>query len=103
IRAAAGLSGPYDFVPPPGDRGVFGMPRDDTNPDRRIEPINFVDGRAPPPMLLLQGLKDPTVNPSNATELAAIIHKKGGRVVYIAYPNRGHEGVVLALAFPFRW
>lgn len=102
IRAAAALSGPYDFVPPPDDRGVFGMPRDDINPDPRIEPINFVDGRASP-MLLLQGLKDTTVNPSNAIRLAARIHKKGDRVVYIAYPNRAHEGIVLALAFPFRW
>jgi acetyl esterase/lipase len=102
IRATASLSGPFDFVPPPEDRCVFGMARDDTRPDPEIEPINFVDGHAPP-ILLLQGLKDPEVNPANATELAALIRKKGGEVVYIGYPKRAHVGVVLALAYPFRW
>jgi acetyl esterase/lipase len=102
IRATASLSGPFDFVPPPDDRGVFSMARDDTRPDPGIEPVNFVDGKSPP-LLLLQGLKDPEVDPANATELAALIRKKGGQVVYIAYPNRAHVGVVLALAYPFRW
>jgi acetyl esterase/lipase len=102
IRATAGLSGPYDFVPSPDDRGVFSMARDDTTPPPQIEPINFVDGHAPP-MLLLQGLKDPTVNPANAAELASLIRKRGGDVVYIAYPQRAHVGVVLALAYPFQW
>jgi acetyl esterase/lipase len=102
IRATASLSGPFDFVPPPDDRGVFSMARDDTRPDPQIEPIHFVDGHAPP-ILLLQGLKDPEVDPTNATELAALIRKKGGEVVYIAYPNRAHVDVVLALAYPFRW
>ena len=102
IRATASLSGPFDFVPPPEDRGVFGMSRTDTKPRAQIEPINFVDGHAPP-ILLLQGLKDPEVNPANAPELAALIRKKGGQVEYIAYPNRAHVGVVLALAYPFHW
>ncbi len=102
IRATASLSGPFNFVPPPEDRAVFGMSRTDINPRAQIEPINFVDGHAPP-ILLLQGLKDPEVNPANATELAALIRKKGGQVEFIAYPNRAHVGVVLALAYPFRW
>jgi acetyl esterase/lipase len=102
IRATASLSGPFNFVPPPEDRGVFGMSRTDINPRPQIEPINFVDGHAPP-ILLLQGLKDPEVNPANATELASLIRKKGGQVDYIAYPNRAHVGVVLALAYPFHW
>jgi acetyl esterase/lipase len=102
IRATASISGPFNFVPPPEDRCVFGMAPDDTRPDPRIEPINFVDGHAPP-ILLLQGLKDPEVDPANATELAALIRKKGGEVVYIGYPDRAHVGMVLALAYPFRW
>jgi acetyl esterase/lipase len=102
IRATASLSGPFDFVPPPDDRCVFSMARDDTKTDPQIEPIHFVDGHAPP-ILLLQGMKDPEVDPANAPELAALIRKKGGEVVYIAYPNRAHVGVVLALAYPFRW
>ncbi|HMB94824.1 MAG TPA: alpha/beta hydrolase, partial [Tepidisphaeraceae bacterium] len=33
IRATAGLSGPYDFVPAPYDRPPFGMTANDTIPD----------------------------------------------------------------------
>ena len=102
IRATASISGPFNFVPPPEDRAVFSMARNDTRPDPDIEPINFVDGHAPP-LLLLQGLKDPEVDPANATELAALIRKKGGEADYIAYPDRAHVGMVLALAYPFRW
>ncbi|HEX4055537.1 MAG TPA: alpha/beta hydrolase [Tepidisphaeraceae bacterium] len=101
IRATAGLSGPYDFVPSPPDRGVFSMPLTDTTPPPDIEPINFVDGSAPP-MLLIQGLADPTVNPSNATELAAKIRAAGGTVRCITYPGVGHVAVVLSFAWPFR-
>jgi acetyl esterase/lipase len=102
IRATAGLSGPYDFVPSVPDRGVFSMPVNDDKPDPEIEPINFVDG-AEPPMLLIQGLEDPTVNYSNALNLAAKIRAAGGRVRCITYPGVGHVGVVAAFAWPIRW
>jgi acetyl esterase/lipase len=102
IRATAGLSGPYDFVPSPPDRGVFSMGLNDTTPPADIEPITFVDGTAPP-MLLIQGLRDPTVNPRNASELAAKIKAAGGNVRCIVYPGVGHVGVVLSFAWPFRW
>jgi acetyl esterase/lipase len=102
IRATAGLSGPYDFVPYPSDRGVFSMPLNDTTPPPDMEPINFVDGTAPP-MLLIQGLSDPTVDPRNATDLAARIQAAGGNVQCITYPGVGHVGVVLSFAWPFRW
>jgi len=102
IRATAGLSGPYDFVPPPDDRGVFSMARDDTSPPPDIEPINFVDGKAPP-MLLIQGLSDPTVNYSNAVNLAGKIRAAGGSVRLILYKHVGHEAVVASFAWPLRW
>jgi acetyl esterase/lipase len=102
IRATAGLSGPYDFVPLPGDKAVFGMEPTDSTPDPAIEPIHFVDGHAPP-ILLLHGLKDKTVDSGNSARLAAKIKSAGGNVQYIAYPSRAHVGVVLALAWPFRW
>jgi len=102
IRATAGLSGPYDFVPSPSDRGVFSMRANDTTPPPDIEPINFVDGTAPS-MLLIQGLSDPTVDPQNAFELAAKIRSAGGNVQCITYPGVGHVGVVLSFAWPFRW
>jgi acetyl esterase/lipase len=102
IRATAALSGPYDFVPAPQDRGVFGMGPTDSVPSAQIEPVHFVDGHAAP-MLLLQGLKDQTVKPENTARLAAKIKEAGGDVRVIEYPDRAHVGVVLALAWPFRW
>jgi acetyl esterase/lipase len=102
VRATAALSGPYDFVPLPQDKAVFGMNETDSTPDPAIEPIHFVDGHAPP-LLLLHGLKDQTVEAGNAARLEAKIRAAGGKVQYIAYPNRAHVGVVLALAWPFRW
>jgi len=44
----------------PGDLQHEAGRRD--GPDPKIEPINFVDGHAPP-MLLLQGMKDDVVEP----------------------------------------
>jgi acetyl esterase/lipase len=102
IRATAGLSGPYDFVPSGPDRGVFSMGPNDTTPPANIEPINFVDGSAPP-MLLIHGLADPTVDSQNSLALAAKIRAAGGSVRCITYPGVDHVGVVLAFAFPFRW
>jgi acetyl esterase/lipase len=101
IRATAGLSGPYDFTPPPDDQAVFGMKPGD-KPDPAMEPIHFAEGRAPP-LLLVQGLADDVVNPSNTIRLAQALRERGGRVETIYYPGKGHVGVVLSLAWPFRW
>jgi acetyl esterase/lipase len=102
IRATATLSGPYDFTPNPWDRPVFGMGTDQTAIDPNIEPITFVDGKEPP-MLLVQGLRDKIVAPSNAVNLAARIREAGGEVEYITYPKRGHAAVVVALVWPYQW
>jgi acetyl esterase/lipase len=102
IRATATLSGPYDFTPWPGDRAVFGMTDAQTRPSPSAEPIEFVDGREPP-MLLIHGLADQTVEPGNAARLAERIRLAGGSVQYIAYPGKGHVEVVLSLAWAFRW
>jgi dipeptidyl aminopeptidase/acylaminoacyl peptidase len=81
---------------------VFGQQTNDTLIDPKIEPITFVDGKEPP-MLLVQGLRDKIVSPSNAVNLAARIRTSGGEVVYITYPKRGHAAVVLALVWPYQW
>jgi acetyl esterase/lipase len=101
IRATATLSGPYDFIPNSWDRLVFGMQPDEAIPPK-IEPITFVDGKEPP-MLLVQGLRDKIVAPSNAVNLAARIRQAGGEVEYITYPKRAHASVVVALASPYHW
>jgi predicted esterase len=55
-------------------------------------------------MLLVQGLRDKIVAPSNAVNLAACILKAGGQVEYITYPKRGHASVVVALVlWPYQW
>ena len=100
IRATAALSGPYDFTPYPWDRPVFGMATNQTAINTAIEPISFVDGKEPP-MLLVQGLRDKIVSPSNAVNLAARIREMGGEVEYVSYPKRGHAAVVVALASPY--
>jgi acetyl esterase/lipase len=102
LRGTAALSGPYDFDPAPDDRALFGMKQTDAAPPVRIEPIRFVDGREPP-MLLIHGLKDKVVGPEQAERLAERIRAAGGEVRLIEYPDRAHVGVVLALAWPFRW
>jgi acetyl esterase/lipase len=102
IRASVTLSGPYDFMPNPEDRPVFGMAINQTTVDPNIEPITFADGKEPP-MLLVQGLRDKIVAPSNAANLAARIRQMGGEVDYITYPKRGHASVVVALASPYHW
>jgi acetyl esterase/lipase len=102
IRATAALSGPYDFTPNPWDRPVFGMATNQTAIDPKIEPITFVDGKEPP-MLLVQGLRDKIVAPSNAVNLAARIREMGGEVEYITYSKLGHASVVVALAWPYQW
>jgi acetyl esterase/lipase len=99
IAATAGLSGPYDFQLNSIDEPIFHA-HSTTQPS--FEPIDFADGKEPP-MLLLQGGVDTTVEPGNARRLAAVIQKNGGVVKVIVYPSRGHEGVVLALADHFRW
>jgi dipeptidyl aminopeptidase/acylaminoacyl peptidase len=78
------------------------MATNDTAIDPKIEPITFVDGKEPP-MLLVQGLRDKIVAPSNAVNLAARIRQMGGEVEYITYAKRGHAAVVVALASPYHW
>jgi acetyl esterase/lipase len=102
IRATAGLSGPYDFIPLSDDLAVFGMSQSNSTPDPKMEPINFVDGKEPP-MLLVSGDADPTVDVGNSQRLASKIQAAGGDVKLIVYPHVDHVGVVLSFAWPFRW
>ena len=61
------------------------------------QPINFVDGTAPP-LLLLAGAADTTVDPANSARLAARIRAAGGRVERVLYPGVGHVGLIGAFA-----
>jgi acetyl esterase/lipase len=102
IRATCSLAGPMDFEISARLRPIFGAKTTTQPIDPSAEPINCVDGKAPP-LLLIQGALDTTVEPGNATRMANRIKEKGGIVQVNIYNTQGHGGVVLALAAPFRW
>ena len=95
LAGVIGVAGPYDFLPLDSDtlKAIFerGEPLEFT------QPINFVDGTAPP-LLLLAGAADTTVDPANSARLAARIRAAGGRVEQVLYPGVGHVGLIGAFA-----
>jgi acetyl esterase/lipase len=98
VKAAVGLSGPYDFYPFTG-RAVEAMgkwPR-----PAETQPITFARKNAPP-MLLITGTADTTVRPKNARNLYKALTDAGARVVKWEYPGLGHEDIAMALSLPFR-
>lgn len=101
IKAFIGLAGPYNFTPTGENRHVFetGGPGSPLAAD--FEALDAVDGHAPP-MLLMHGQKDSTVNPDNSTALAMAVNTHGGDARVVMYKGRSHAGVVLALARGFR-
>jgi acetyl esterase/lipase len=99
IRAFAGLSGPYAFLPLDGPitRQTFGEA-----PDlQATQPTTFARADAPP-VFLATGDKDTTVYPRNTRKLAAALRTAGARVEERHYPGLDHAGTVLALSRPFR-
>jgi len=99
IAGTVGLAGPYDFLPLKSERlkAIFGPPE-----QRALsQPINFIDGAAPP-MLLIAGGIDFTVDPANTTRLAQRIEAAGGEVRTLTYPWIGHSLLLGAVAKPFR-
>lgn len=91
IAGVIGLAGPYDFLPLRGAtlRAIFG-------PEAqwpRSQPIDFVSPAAPP-MLLAAGSADKTVDPANATRLAARLTQDGTTVRLRLYRGIGHRMVI---------
>ncbi len=99
VKAAVGLSGPYDFYPFEKKRAIDAMsawPRPE-----ETQPIHFARGDAPP-LLLVTSSEDVTVRPRNAIGLAARLRELGAPVELKQYRGLDHEDVVMALAKPFR-
>lgn len=98
VKAAVGLSGPYDFFPFTGRAiaAMGGWPR-----SRETQPINFVRPDAPP-MMLVTGTVDTTVRPKNARNLARRLKEVGAAVIEKEYAGQGHEDIAMALSLPFR-
>ena len=99
IKAFAGLSGPYAFVPEAEDlKDMFGPP--ERYPLMRAP--NYVDGQQPP-MLLIHGLDDETVVLKNAEKLRDAIQKEGGQVDLAAYKELNHVETVGSLMWFWRY
>lgn len=100
IRGTVGLAGPYDFLP----LGTA-MLRDLFLPDpvaADTQPITHADGQAPP-MLLLAGDADRTVDPANSLRLAARIGARGGAARVRIYRGVDHREIIGAFAAPVRF
>jgi acetyl esterase/lipase len=99
IKGMVGLAGPYatDLRDYDSVRAIF---VDHPEPGD-LKPITFVDGQEPP-MLLMHGGDDTTVYPANSVLLAQEIQAAGGDAEYVEFEDKGHIGMVLGLAKPFR-
>lgn len=99
VAGFVGLAGPYDFLPLESRllRAIFGWP--DTPPE--TQPIRFVNGTAPP-ALLLAAERDSVVNPGNSARLASRLREAGRPVREIVYPQLDHRTLVGALSVPLR-
>lgn len=95
VAGMAGLAGPYDFLPlrDPVLQVIFGP---ETKRDR-TQPINFVSAEAPP-LLLLAGAKDRTVDPGNSQRLAERAQRAGASARAVIYPNLDHRLILGALS-----
>lgn len=99
IRAMAGLSGPYNFLPldVPATINAFGH-----YPDLpATQPFNYARPDAPA-TFLAWGDKDTVVGPQNIAALAPALKAQGVKVETKIYPDVDHPGLVLALSRPFR-
>lgn len=99
VRAAVGLSGPYDFYPFDKKRSIDAMaawpqPRD-------TQPIAFARADAPP-LLLATSDADTVVRARNANNLAARLGQLGAPVTLKNYGELSHEEVMMAVSKPFR-
>ena len=99
IRAAVGLSGPYNFYPFTSKRAIDAL--SNAADPAMTQPIHFARADAPP-MLLVTSTLDTEVKPHNAYDLAAKLKGLGAPVTLIDYPGLTHEHVAMALSKPFR-
>jgi acetyl esterase/lipase len=99
IKAFAGLSGPYYFLPldDPATISTFGEYPDlpSTQPAKYITP-------ASPPGFLAHGAADTLVRPSNSEGLGRKLGRAGVPEEVKIYPGLSHADVVVALSRMFR-
>jgi len=97
VCGVIGLAAPYDFLPIDNAdlKAIFGPEAEWP----RSQPINYVSARAPP-MLLLAGRGDHTVDPGNTLRLAARLRADGDIVQDELYSGIGHMALIAAFARP---
>ena len=95
VRGMVGLAGPYDFLPitDPVLQTIFG-PREQWP---LTQPINYVDGRGPP-MLLLHGDTDDVVFVKNTNNLYQRIQGSGGKVERMTYTDMSHIKIIALMS-----
>jgi acetyl esterase/lipase len=100
LRGAIGVAGPYDFLPVRTDelKAIFGP--EAQRPD--TQPINHVDGTEPP-MLLMTGAGDRTVDPGNTPRMAARLAAAGSKVDAQIFPRISHALAIGAISPPLRF
>lgn len=99
IRAAAGLSGPYEFLPfdVAASVNAFGQWPDPVE----TQPITFARGDAPP-VWLGHGVRDRTVHAEDSELLAQAIQDAGGQAELALYPDLDHAATLAAFSPLFR-
>ena len=99
VKAFAGLSGPYAFLPLDGEITTRTFGHVDDLP--ATQPIGFARASAPA-AFLATGEGDTTVRPRNTRKLAKALREVGTVVEEQVYPGLDHAAPLLALSRPFR-
>ena len=99
IKAAAGLAGPYDFLPldVPASINAFGRAPDLT----LTQPVTFVRPDAPP-LWLGHGAEDEVVHAEDTTILCERMRAVGGRCEATLYPGLKHADLIATFSPLFR-
>jgi len=99
IRAAAGLAGPYEFLPfdVPASVNAFGRAPDPT----LTQPVTFVRPDAPP-LWLGHGTADDVVHDEDTLILDARMRAVGGRSEAKLYPGLSHADLIATFSPLFR-
>lgn len=99
IKAAAGLAGPYDFLPldVAASRNAFGRAPDPA----QTQPVTFARPDAPP-IWLGHGTADTVVHAEDTTILDACMRAVGGRSEAKLYPDLNHADLIATFSPLFR-
>ncbi|WP_269515397.1 alpha/beta hydrolase [Brevundimonas subvibrioides] len=99
IKAAAGLAGPYDFLPfdVPASINAFGQWPD----PRQTQPLTYARADAPP-LWLGHGTADVVVHDEDTILLDARMRQLGGRSEAKLYPGLNHADLIATFAPLFR-